>query len=62
MDGLSDIDPVVEELVEHPLVEQVAIPVPFAGSDQFPRQTGRGLELDKASEDVPDPLGVGFDG
>ena len=36
--GIPDIDPVVEEPVEPPLIEEVTIPVSFAGSEQLPRQ------------------------
>jgi hypothetical protein len=31
--GFADIDPVIEELVEHSLVEGVAVPIAFASSD-----------------------------
>src|SRR5260370_24276144 len=58
--GLADVDAVIEELVEHALIKQVAVAVGGAGRDQFPRQQRRRFQLDEPFEDRPDPLGVGF--
>jgi hypothetical protein len=45
--GIANVDPVVEELVQHALVEQVAVSVLGAGQDQFASQQRRRFQMDE---------------
>lgn len=40
VDGFADVNPFVQELIEHTLVKVVAIAVGCAGSDQFASEQG----------------------
>src|SRR5262249_16232851 len=58
--GIAYIDLVVEELVEHTLVQEMAIAVAFIGGDQLAGQQGCRLQLNEATEDALNTFSIGL--
>jgi hypothetical protein len=56
--GLAKVNPIVQQPIEHALIEQVSVAVGSAGCDQLPSQEGRRLQLHESSKYRPDPLSV----
>ena len=52
VDGIADVNPIVEDLVEHPSVDGLAVPVDEALGSEFPDDDRRRAAFDKALEDA----------
>src|SRR3546814_9488231 len=60
VDGLAEVEPVAEQLVQEPLVDRLAALVQGAARHQLPGQQGGRSQLDKPLEDVADRSGLGL--
>src|SRR3546814_16668344 len=60
VDGLAEVEPGAEQLVQEPLVDRLAALVQGAASHQLPGQQGGRSQLDKPLEDVADRSGPGL--
>src|SRR3546814_6323047 len=60
VDGLAEVEPVAEQLVQEPLVDRLAALVQGAARHQLPGQQGGRSQLDKPLEDVAARSGLGL--
>src|ERR1700730_6314766 len=56
--GVANVNPVIQEPIEHTLIEQVSVAVGSAGRDQLLGQQRRRLQLHEPPKYRPDPLSV----